>query len=249
MTPKRTIVVAVAVVVGVAASALSYVFLNNAQQRAYHNAKLVEAYVVVKAIPPTLSGDQAISGGYIQHKKIPQEFRPTSAVTKLTSIDNKEAVSSYAVGQVLVDSMFTNVSTASNSFAQQIPAGDVAITASVDQTHGVADFPSPGDKVDLMVTLNGVETVLLQDVSIVADGQSTISSTDSSGSTSSNVTTGTAPVVSTSGLYTFAVTPANAERIALAEQDGLGLYLTLVPANAKQVTVPPVNQGNITSGL
>ena len=30
MTPKRTIVVAIAVVVGVAASVLSYVFLNNA---------------------------------------------------------------------------------------------------------------------------------------------------------------------------------------------------------------------------
>lgn len=75
MTPKRTIVVAVAVAVGVAASVLSYVFLNNAQERAYHNAKLVEAYVVVKPVPATLSGTNAINQGYIQHKKIPQEFR------------------------------------------------------------------------------------------------------------------------------------------------------------------------------
>jgi pilus assembly protein CpaB len=164
MTPKRTIVVAVAVAVGVAASVLSYVFLNNAQQRAYHNAKLVEAYVVVKPISPTLDGSQAISGGYIQHKKIPQEFRPTSAVTKLSSIEGKQAVAPFAVGQVLVSSMFTTASSASNSFAQHIPAGDVAVTASVDQTHGVADFPGPGDKVDLMVTLNNVETLLLQDV-------------------------------------------------------------------------------------
>jgi len=59
---------------------LSYVFLNNAQQRAYHNAKLVEAYVVVKAVPATLDGTQAINGGYIKHQKIPQQFRPTSAV-------------------------------------------------------------------------------------------------------------------------------------------------------------------------
>jgi Flp pilus assembly protein CpaB len=240
MTPKRTIVVAVAVVVGVAASILSYVFLNNAQQNAYHNAKLVEAYVVVKPVPTDLAGSQAISGGYIEHKKIPEEFRPSTAVTKLTSINGKEAVAPFAVGQVLVSSMFANASTAS-SFVQSIPPGDVAVTASVDQTHGVADFPGPGDKVDLMVTLNNVETVLLQGVSIIADGQTTSTNTGAVGST-----TGTT-LVSTSGLYTFAVTPANAERIALAEQEGLGLYMTLVPANSKPVAVPPVNQGNITS--
>ena len=92
MTPKRTIVVAVAVAVGVAASVLSYVFLNNAQQRAYHNAKLVQAYVVVKPVPATLDGSAAISDGYIVQKKIPQEFRPATAVTKLSSIAGKQAV-------------------------------------------------------------------------------------------------------------------------------------------------------------
>ena len=240
MTPKRTIVVAVAVAVGVAASVLSYVFLNNAQQRAYHNAKLVEAYVIVKAVPPTLNGTAAISGGYIKHQKIPQQFRPTSAVTKLASIEGKQATAPFAVGQVLVNSMFANASSASNSFSQFIPSGDVAVTAAVDQSHGVADFPSPGDKVDLMVTVNNAETLLLQDVSIIADGQTTTSSASAAGST-------TATTVSTSGLYTFAVTPANAERIALAEQDGLGLYMTLVPPHSKSVTIPAVSQGNINS--
>jgi Flp pilus assembly protein CpaB len=238
MTPKRTIVVAVAVAVGVAASVLSYVFLNNAQNRAYHNAKLVEAYVIVKPVPPTLNGTAAISGGYLKYQKIPQQFRPTSAVTKLSSIEGKQATAPFAVGQVLVNSMFANASSASNSFSQFIPSGDVAVTASVDQTHGVADFPSPGDKVDLMVTVNNAETLLLQDVTIIADGQTTTSS--AAGST-------TATTVSTSGLYTFAVTPANAERIALAEQDGLGLYMTLVPPHSKAVTIPAVSQGNINS--
>ena len=97
MTPKRTIVVAVAVAVGVAASVLSYVFLNNAQQRAYNNAKLVQAYVVVKPVPATLNGSLAISDGYVQVKKIPQEFRPTTAVTKISSIEGKQAVASLAI--------------------------------------------------------------------------------------------------------------------------------------------------------
>ena len=246
MTPKRTIVVAVAVAVGVAASVLSYVFLNNAQQRAYHNAKLVEAYVVVKPVPVALNGALAVADGYIQHKKIPQEFRPTTAVTKLSSIQGKESVAPFAVGQVLVSSMFASANSAANGFSDAILPGHVAVTASVDQTHGVADFPSPGDKVDLFVTVNGEETILLQDVTIIADGQATTSST---ATPPTGATTGTTTPVSTSGLYTFSVTPANAERIALAEQDGLGLYMTLVPPHSTPVTIPSVSQGNITSEL
>jgi Flp pilus assembly protein CpaB len=242
MTPKRTIVVAVAVAVGVAASVLSYVFLNNAQQRAYNNAKLVEAYVVVKPVPATLNGSLAVSDGYVKYKKIPQEFRPTTAVTKLSSIVGKQAVASFGVGQVLVSSMFTSTSSAANSFAQLIPAGHVAVTASVDQVHGVADFPGVGDKVDLMITQNGAETLLLQSVQILAVGQN--------GSTpvATGQTTATTTPANTSGLYTFSVTPTDAERIALAEQEGLGLYLTLPPPNAAQVSVPPISQGSITSG-
>jgi Flp pilus assembly protein CpaB len=245
MTPKRTIVVAVAVAVGVAASVLSYVFLNSAQQRAYHNAKLVEAYVVVKPVPPTLNGTDAISGGYIQDRKIPAEFRPATAVTKLSSIRGKQAIAPFAVGQVLVASMFSSASTASNGFSQLIPAGHVAVTASVDQVHGVGDFPGPGDKVDLMVTLNGTETLLLQNVSIIAAGQTSTGS-NATGTTGQSTTAATTPV-STSGLYTFSVTPTDAARIALAEQDGLGLYMTLVPPNSPPVTIPAVSQGNITS--
>jgi Flp pilus assembly protein CpaB len=243
MTPKRTIVVAVAVVVGVAASVLSYVFLNNAQQRAYHNAKLVQAYVVVKAVPATLDGTEAISDGYIQNKKIPAEFRPTSAVTKLSSIENKEAVAPFAVGQVLVSSMFASASSASDSLARSLQPGHVAVTTSVDPIHSVASFPGTGDKVDLMVTLNGTETLLLQNVLIIAVGQSTqIAAT-------SGPSTATTTPANSNGLYTFSVTPTDAERIALAEQDGLGLYMTLVPPNSSSTSIPSVSQGNIANAL
>jgi Flp pilus assembly protein CpaB len=241
MTPKRTIVVAVAVAVGVAASVLSYVFLNNAQQRAYHNAKLVEAYVVVKPVPATLSGAAAISDGYIQHKKIPQEFRPSTAVTKLSSIEKEDAVAPFGVGQVLVSSMFASASSATNTLSQSLVAGHVAVTASVDQIHGVADYPGVGNEVDLMITNNGAETLLLQNVEIIAVGPNT-----GVNPATQSATVGTS-AINTSGLFTFSVTPTDAERIALAEQDGLGLYMTLVPPNTPPVTIPPVDQGNITS--
>jgi len=245
MTPKRTVVVAVAVAVGVAASVLSYVFLNNAQQNAYHNAKLVQAYVVVKPVPASLSGAVAIDEGYVQTKKIPQEFRPTSAITKISSIRNEQAVSSYGVGQVLVASMFAGASSVANTLSEGLANGHVAVTASVDQVHAVADFPGVGDKVDLMVDLNGSETLLLQGVEIIAVGQSATAVTPAS----TQSTPATTVPVNTSGLFTFSVSPTDAEKIALAEQDGLGLYMTLTAPKAPPVTIPPVNQGNITNAL
>lgn len=168
-------------------------------------------------------------------------------MTKLSSIAGKQAVAPFAVGQVLVSSMFASATSASNSFARSIPAGHVAVTTSVDQVHGVADFPGPGDRVDLMVSLNGTETLLLQNVSIIAVGQTTVTGAASSAATTGQSTTAANTPTNTSGLYTFSVTPTDAERIALAEQEGLGLYMTLVPPNSPPVTIPPVNQGNINS--
>ena len=125
MTPKRTVVVAVAVAVGVLASVLSYVFLNGAQQRAYHNAKLVPAYVVSKPIPRTLTWTDAVNGGYVQKKSVPAEFRPTAAVTSLTALQGKEADAPFSVGQVVVTSMFVSPIAAANTFSGIIPAGNV----------------------------------------------------------------------------------------------------------------------------
>jgi pilus assembly protein CpaB len=241
MKPNRTVVVAAAVVVGLVASVLSYAFLNGAQQRAYNNAKLVPAYVITKPVPRTLSGSDAVNGGYIQQRNIPAEFRPSSAITSLASIQGKEAIAPFDRGQVLVSSMFVSPSAATNSFSQQIKSGDVAVTVSVDQVHGVAGLAVPGDKVDLLVSVGQSEQVLLQNVPILAIGQTTAQGAGqgSATTTSSN---------SSSGLYTFEVQPAEAQRIALAEQQSLGIYMLLVPPGNAVVSLPGVDVTHVFNG-
>jgi pilus assembly protein CpaB len=244
MTPKRTVVVAVAVAVGVVASVLSYVFLNNAQQNAYHNATLVPAYVVNKPIPRALTGAEAVSDGYVTLKKVPAEFRPSSAITNLDLLSGKEAVAPFSVGQVLVASMFVSPTAAANTFSQTIQPGDVAITISVDQVHGVGGLPEPGDKVDLLINLNNTESSLLQQVSILAIGQSTTANTN----TSTQSATATTTATNSSGLFTFQVTPTDAARIALAQQQAMGIYMLLVPPGSGVTSIPSVTPSNILSG-
>ena len=244
MTSKRTVVVAVAVAVGVVASVLSYVFLNDAQQRAFHNAKMVPAYVIAKPVPRTLSGALAVGDGYIVQKKVPNEFLPPTAITDLGALKGKEAVAPFSTGQVLVSSMFVSPTAAANTFSGQIPPGDVAVTVSVDQVHAVAGLIQPGDKVDMLISMGATESFMLQNVSIMAIGQSTTSNTASAGQNNATTTASTG----SSNLYTFSVKPADAQRIALAQQQSLGIYLILVPPGSPVVSVPGADLASILNG-
>lgn len=242
MTPKRTIVVVAALVVALLAGGLSYLFLHNAQEQAFKNAKLVPAYVVTKSIPRGMAGADAARAGFFSKKSVPQEIVPATAVTDLSQLGGKTAIANFPVGVVLVDGMFVSPSQATLTFSQVIPAGEVAVTVSVDSVHGVANLPQPGDKVDVLTNINGTESYLLQNVTILAVGQTTAGQA----TTASATTTGS--TASTSGLYTFAATPLNAARIALAQQMNLGIYLVLVPPNNPVASVPQFNPANILSG-
>lgn len=244
--PRRALAVAAAVVVGLVAAFAAYSYLHSAQTRAYDNAKLTAAYVVAKPVPAGLAGAQAITGGYVVRKQVPAEFRPAGAVTNLADIEGTQAVAPVAVGQILVAGMFTSPSAAQVTFARAIPAGDVAVTVSVSQVQGVAGLPQPGDHVDIMVTVTGAEQYLLENVPVLAIGQQTSpqGSTSTSTSTTAAGAASTAPADS-SGLFTFAVSPLDAERIALAEQQGLGIYLALEPPGSAPSNVPPTDQGNL----
>jgi pilus assembly protein CpaB len=244
MTSKRTVVVAVAVAVGVVASVLSYVFLNNAQNNAYHNAKLVNAYVIAKPIPRTLSGSDAVNGGYLQQKKIPAEFRPSSAVTRLSSIRDEAANANLPAGEIVVNGMFVSPDTIASVAAETVPQGDVAISVSVDQVHAVAGLIQPGDKVDILLDINGnQETTLYQQVPVLAVGTTLVPAPGAAPSGTQTTAT------TTSNVITFAVTPAAAARIALADSDGGGvtggIYLALEAAGNPAAAPTTITSANL----
>jgi Flp pilus assembly protein CpaB len=122
------------------------------------------------------------------------------------------------------------------SFAQRIPAGQVAISIQVDQIRGVANLVVPGDQVNILATAPDGERYLFQNVNVIAVG--------STPAPQPGETTATTTPVSGNGLITFAVPPNAAARISVAN----GIYLTLVPPGNQPVAVPPVTQGNLFSG-
>ncbi len=235
MNSRRTMTVVAAVVIGAFAALALFQYVRSADNRAYDNAKLVKAYVVKEDITKGLPGDQAVES-FIESSDVPAKYRPATALTDINIIKGKVAISNLAKGQVIVDGMFVDAREAQVTFSQNIGAGRVAITISVDDVHGVAKLLVPGDKVNMLIPSPQDDTamsVLYQNVDVLAVGDQ---QAPQPGETS-------AVTPSTSGLITFSVPAEAASRIARASSAG-NIYLTLVPPDNTPVEVPDINSGN-----
>lgn len=255
MNSRRTVIIAAALILAALAFFGNVYYLNGAQQRAYHNAKLVDVYVVKKAIPKGLDGASAISQDYIQLGVIPQQYRPGSAIAKgnINDIKSKVAINALSPGQIVVDGQFVDASVAQVTFAQRVPPGQVAITVSVDQVHGVAGLLMPGDKVDVFVLGkqsggNGAPTgqIMYQNVNILAIG------TNAAPQAGDTNTTKAQSTAADNGLITFAVPLDAADRIALVTSGGGtdSIYLALVPPdNQPETNLPNYTGDNVLNNL
>jgi pilus assembly protein CpaB len=227
----------VAVAVAAVAAVVTYGWLNGVQDRAYDDAKLVRVFKVTKDIEKGTAGEQAIQSEAIKSDRAPQEFRPANALTDVNVIRGRVALTKLSAGQILVDGMFVDPRVAQVTAAQRIPAGQVAVTVSVDSVRGVAGLLVPGDKVDIMVNNGPSLQMLFQNVNILFIGTT---AAPEAGETQE-------VAAAASNLITFAVPPVAAQKIVQAAATG-GIYLALVPPDNQPAPVPPVNPGNLFTG-
>jgi len=196
-----------------------------------------------------MSGSAALRAGLISQSQVPVKFRPIKAVTDTTTITTGVAQNDIPAQQVIVNGLFAVPGSTGGTAAQLIPKGDVAISISVDQVHGVAGLVEPGDNVDMLVQVspgsgsaNSREAYLYQDVPVLAVG----SATTSPGAAPAS---GAAAQAQPSGIYTFAVPPPAAARIAMAQSGAGGvtgsIYLALVPPGNAANTQVPISSQNL----
>ena len=216
------------------AAAATFVYVRGIESRAYDDARLVEVFVASAEIPKGTPGENAAAVA-IKASRIPAKFRPATALTSLDAVRGKVALSTLSTNTVIVDGQFVEPRAAQVTFSQRIPAGNVAITVSVDQVRGVAGLLVPGDKVNILAADGAAQRVLYQNVPVIAIGTT---AAPQPGETQAVQNPG-------SGLITFAVPPDAASRIAFAATQGGGLYLTLVPQDNQPRDIPSINAGNL----
>ena len=251
MSARRTLIIIVAIVIAAVAAGANVLYLNGVQDRANKHAKLLKVYVVAKDIPKGTAGETAIDQGFIKTGSIPEQFRPATALSDISVIRGKVALTALASGEVVVDGQFVEPIAAQVTFSQRIPPGDVAVTFSFDPLKAVGGLLVPGDKVDMIVPFTptppgkaatgailpgGVETVFFQNVPILAIGSATAP------------TPGQTAAVSApgGGTITLALPPQAIMRILLI---GAGnITLALVPPDNQPTTIPSIDPSNLFAG-
>jgi len=233
---------------------LVWKYVTNADTRAEKGKKLVTALVADQRIARGTTFDQAVGERLFKTVKIPADALPPNRILPgsdqalLAVYKGKVAATDIFSGTPVVSDQFVVASQLVNTVAGAIPNGKQAITVSLDQTHAVGGFLTPGDKVNIILNLtetdvtkrgtagagDGLRTTafLLPGIKVIAVGATTIlpSSQPAANvtSNSSGVSTTTVPNSQPANLITLEVTPRQAEQIVQATTIGT-MYLSLNP--------------------
>ncbi len=193
----------------------------------------------------TIPARTIITAEQLELKMVPREVVTPDSVQKtediLGLITKNEIIQGEAVN---LNRLFRKGDRLSLSFL--IPKGMRAITIPIDEVIGVAGFIKPGEKVDLIGTIQprgsseSTSWTLLQDIEVLAVSQDMGVSNRDQGSASPQ-----APTAKVGTSVTLAVTPFQAEKVVLSKEKGrIHLALRPVLKEAEQ-DIPAVRESNL----
>lgn len=207
--------VLLALIPGLLAAVMTYVYISNAARPKPATGKSVAVVAAKSTIPPRTKVTQDL----VYIREIPEAAVHARAARDPARIVGLVTKSEILEGeQVIMDRLYGENERA--GLASSIPRDMRAVTVPVNEVVGVAGFVKPGDRVDVVATVSAAgETgdaafTVLEDVEILAIAQETEDRSQGKAKVSTSAT--------------LAVTPAQAERLALAEEMGT-LRLALRP--------------------
>jgi pilus assembly protein CpaB len=214
---RRTILLIVAALIAALGSAMVFLYVRGADDRATEAQAPVQVLKAVAQISPGETLDQAQAAGKLELGSVPRAQVLPGAVNSIEGIGS----------QVALSSVFPNEQIISGKFGSQgdqelltVPDGQIAISVTLSDTGRVAGFVVPGDEVAIFLNgeIGGGNTgvrLLLPRVKVIAIGSTTVISTTTT-NTEGAQTTEQLPRT----LFTLAVEQKDAEKIMLAATTG-----------------------------
>jgi pilus assembly protein CpaB len=234
---RRKILLIAAAVVAILGTALVFLYVRGADQRAEERFETVE---VLKAVQPIAAGesiDDAATSGKLALQPVTQEDLMPNAQTTVSELSGQVAITTIYPGGA--------EAAAEASSPLQIPKGMVAVSVSLSDPGRVAGFVNPGS--DVGVFLNGADAqtgqaysrLLLPAVQVLGVGSTTTTTT-------TTTTTDGAQVKEElpRTLLTLALSQDDAQKVLFAQGNG-ELALALLTGN----TVLKMDDGANTDNL
>ncbi|MGZ5409449.1 MAG: Flp pilus assembly protein CpaB [Aeromicrobium sp.] len=214
---RRTVLLIVAALIAALGSAMVFLYVRGADDRATEAQAPVQVLKAVAQITPGETLDQAQAAGKLELGSVPRAQVLPGAVNSIEGIGS----------QVALSSVFPNEQIISGKFGSQgdqelltLPDGQIAISVTLSDTGRVAGFVVPGDEVAIFLNgeIGGGNTgvrLLLPRVKVIAIGSTTVISTTTTNPEGAQ-TTEQLPRT----LFTLAVEQKDAEKIMLAATTG-----------------------------
>lgn len=234
---RRTVILIVALVIALVGSAMVYLYVRGADERAQAKQEPVEVLKAVAQIEPGESLSQAQAAGKLELQPVPREQLLEGVMDSVGESGGLVALSRVFPNEQITTSKF---GAPGEQDQLTLDEGQIAISINLTDTGRVAGFVSPGSQVAIFASEAGLGSrLLLPKVKVIAVGQTTV--TTATTKTEGGETTETLPKT----LITLGVNQRDAQRIMAATASSLELSFGLLNEKSKVKPGPAVNQGNL----
>ncbi len=229
MRMTRRSAVLIAVVCAALAALLTLVFLSRLQQKMKPTDTVVRKVQVITPIQD-IEPDTPIQANMLVSKEMPEEEAPAGAAKSIVQLSGQLSLVALSQGEPIRLDQVQSLVGAGLSYV--VPDGMRAVTVALNPVPivGVAGFPNPGDRVDVIATFNlnhlTVTRTILQNVQLLALGETAVIGQKAKAAEAEEGEVKAEPEAQTNA--TFAVTPDQAQRLVLADARGK-LRLALRP--------------------
>lgn len=237
MNRKRlAVVVGIAILLAGLASVGVYRFLSEKGEMA-EKARLQTVGIVVAAVDIPLG--TTINTNQVAISAWPKDLYPKDAFGTVKTVAGRMARREFLRGEPVVESKLVPADKGgAGILSLKIPPGMRAFSVKVNEVVGVGGFVVPESRVDVVVTTSRsprntqdqVSKIVLGDVLVLAAGQSIEGKEEKPG---------------TVNTVTLAVTPEEAEKLALASNDGKIQLVMRGFADSEQVMTSGIDKGKL----
>ena len=204
------VVVGIALLLALLAGVGAYKFLSG-QSRVAEQARLQTVGIVVAQVDIPLGS--TINPNQVAVSPWPKESYPKDAIADPKVVAGRVALRDFLRGEPVVESKLVPLGKSTGLLSLKVPSGMRAFSIKVNEAVGVGGFIVPDSRVDVVVTTaptpgsqEKVAKIVLQDIRVIAAGQ-VIEQKENK------------PV--TVNTVTLALLPEEAEKLALAGNDGI----------------------------
>lgn len=242
---RRRILLIAAVIVALLGTALVFLYVRGADNRAEERFDAVNVLKAVAPIEPGESIDDAAEGGKLALQPVSQSDLLPNHQTTINELSGLVATTRIYPGEQIISDKFGGQVDAPTSVLQ-IPKGMIAVSISLSDTGRVAGFVNPGSEVAMFLngtdpnTGQGYSRLLLPKVLVLGVGSTTTTTTTTTTADGAQVQEQLPRT-----LMTLALTQKDAQKVMFAQGNGELVFAMLTGSTTVQPNLPPANAGNL----